>query len=319
MKTGYFFMNETQTYLKAKKVLTYFVIAGLAFLSALNYQLFVFPNDFAPAGLNGLCTMIQYVLGIKVSFMNLAINVPLAILIYFRVSKVIATRSMVFVLTFSGALILLDSIDISVLAYSTENGTSTILGPLVAGIINGAIYSMLVHSCAYTGGTDFVASLVRKHRPELNFFWVVFVMNALVAILSFFVYSYQIEPVLLCIMYSFMSSTVSDRVLKSGRSAIRFEIITDYPEELSNAIISRLHHSATVIPAKGMYTGHETNILVCIINKAQVSVLASIIHQYPKTFAVMSSVNEVMGNFKHLNNEGKENNNILDTGDISAV
>ena len=311
--------HQQSTHSKFKIALTYIVVAGLAFLSALNYQLFVFPNNFAPAGLNGLCTMIQYVLGIKVSFMNMAINVPLAILIFFRVSKVIASRSMVFVLTFSGSLILLDYMDISVLAYATENGTSTILGPLVAGIINGAIYSLLVQSCAYTGGTDFVACLVRKHRPELNFFWVVFAMNAFVAIMSFFVYDYQIEPVLLCIIYSFMSSTVSDRVLKSGRSAIRFEIITDYPEQLSNAIITRLHHSATVIPAKGMYTGHETHILVCIINKAQVSALAAIIHEYPHTFAVMSSVNEVMGNFKHLNNEGKEENNILDTGDISAV
>ena len=108
-------------------------------------------------------------------------------------------------------------------------------------------------------------------------------------------------------------------VLKSGRAAIRFEIITEHPDELSKAIIDRLHHSATVVPAKGMYTGHSTNILVCVINKTQVAVLASIIRQFPNTFAVMSSVNEVMGNFKHLNNEGKENNNILDTGDVSAV
>ena len=312
-------MNPSKAFSTARKAFTYLIIAGLAFLSALNYQLFVFPNNFAPAGLNGLCTMIQYVMHIKVSFMNIAINVPLAILIFFLVSKVIATRSMVFVLTFSGSLLLLDYVDISFLAYETANGTSTILGPLVAGVINGAIYSILVQSCAYTGGTDFVACLMRKNRPQLNFFWIVFAMNALVAILSFFVYDYQIEPVLLCIMYSFMSSTVSDRVLKSGRSAIRFEIITDYPEELSHDIITKLHHSATVVPAKGMYSGRETNILVCIINKAQISNLAALIHQYPNTFAVMSSVNEVMGNFKHLNTEGKENNNILDTGDVSAV
>ena len=220
-------MNDSNQYQLAKKVLTYFVVAGLAVASAFNYQLFVFPNNFAPAGLNGLCTMIQYVLGIKVSFMNLAINVPLAILVYFRVSKVIATRSMVFVLTFSGVLMLLDHVDISMIAYSTPNGTSTIVGPLTAGIINGAIYALLVSSCAYTGGTDFVAALVRKHRQDLNFFWVVFAMNAFVAVMSFFVYSYQIEPVLLCIIYCFMSSTVSDRVLKSGRAATFVDKITN--------------------------------------------------------------------------------------------
>ncbi len=108
------------------------------------------------------------------------------------------------------------------------------------------------------------------------------------AILSFFVYDYKIEPVLLCILYSFMSSSVSDRVLKSGRSAIRFEIITDYAAQISQEIITKLNHSATLVPGKGMYSGHETNILVCIINKTQIPVLGSIIRSYPNTFAVMN-------------------------------
>ena len=308
-----------QSRLSLKKVLTYVVIVGLAVVSAVNYQLFIFPNRFAPAGLNGLCTMVQYVFGISVSSMNLMINIPLAMLVYFKVSRSIAVRSMTFVLTFSVALTLLEYIDLSAFAYATDTGTSTILGPLVAGIVNGSVYSQLAQGGAYTGGTDFVAALIRKNRPGLNFFGVIFILNAVVAFISYFVYGFQIEPVILCIIYCFMSSTVSDKVVKSGRQAIRFEIITENPKEISEAIITRLHHSATLIPGKGMYSGRETNVLICVINKAQVSVLASIVRSYPHTFAVMSSVNEVMGNFKQINNEGKESNNLLDTGDTSAV
>ena len=302
-----------------KKCFTYVVIIGLALISAINYQLFVFPNKFAPAGLNGLCTMIQYVLGINVGYMNLIINIPLAIIVYKYVSKVISLRSMVYVISFSLALIVLDKIDIGEFAYATDNGTSTILGPLVAGIINGACYSMLIKACSSTGGTDFVATLVRKRHAEMNFMWIVFSLNTLVAFMSFFVYDYKIEPVLLCILYSFMSSSVSDKVLKSGRSAIRFEIITDHAEQISQEIITRLNHSATLVPGKGMYSGHETNILVCIINKTQIPVLGSIIRAYPNTFAVMSSVTEVMGNFKHMTTNGTESNIFLDSGDGSGV
>lgn len=308
-----------QSRLSLKKVLTYIVIVGLAVVSAVNYQLFIFPNRFAPAGLNGLCTMVQYVFGISVSSMNLMINIPLAMLVYFKVSRSIAVRSMTYVLSFSAALTLLEYIDLSAFAYATDTGTSTILGPLVAGIVNGSVYSQLAQGGAYTGGTDFVASLIRKNRPGLNFFGVIFALNAVVAFISYFVYDFQIEPVILCIIYCFMSSTVSDKVVKSGRQAIRFEIVTDHPREISDAIITRLHHSATLIPGKGMYSGRETNVLICVINKAQVSALASIVRSCPNTFAVMSSVNEVMGNFKQINNEGKESNNLLDTGDTSAV
>ena len=302
-----------------KKALTYAVIVGLALISALNYQLFVFPNRFAPAGLNGLCTMVQYISGITVSSLNLVINLPLAFLVYKKVSRSIAVRSMTYVLSFSAFLTLLEYIDLSAFAYATDTGTSTILGPLVAGIVNGSVYSQLAQGGAYTGGTDFVASLIRRKNPGLNFFSVIFGLNATVAFISYFVYGFQIEPVILCIIYCFMSSTVSDKVVKNGRMAIRFEIITENPKEISDAIITRLGHSATLIPGKGMYSGRETNVLICVINKAQVALLASIVKSYPNTFAVMSSVNEVMGNFKNMNTEGKENDNLLDTGDTSAV
>ena len=54
-----------------KRVWTYLVIVAVAMLAALNYELFVFPNSFAPSGLNGICTIIQYVSGISVGYMSL--------------------------------------------------------------------------------------------------------------------------------------------------------------------------------------------------------------------------------------------------------
>lgn len=302
-----------------RKVFTYAIILLLAFGNAVSYHLFVFPNQFAPSGLNGLCTIIQELFGLNVGYLSLIINIPLALVVFRLVNRKLAFRSMVYVLVFSAMLVVLEKVDLSNFAYSTDNGTSTILGPLVAGIISGFVYGILVKCSAYTGGMDYVASLVRIKRPDLNFFYVTFVINVAVAFISYFVYGYQIEPVLLCILYSFMSSTVSDNMLKSGRSAIRFEIITDTPEELSQAIIEKLHRSATLIPAKGMYSGQEKNILICVINKSQIAALSKIIRNHPNSFAVMSSVNEVMGNFKKLNTESKENKDFLDSGESSAV
>ena len=93
-----------------------------------------------------------------------------------------------------------------------------------------------------------MAAVVHKKHPEMGFFWIIFLINAIVAGCSYFVYGYQVEPVILCILYSFMSSTVSDRVVRGRRSAVRCEIITDCPEEISEAIITRMHHTATLVP-----------------------------------------------------------------------
>ena len=84
----------------AKKTLTYAVIAVVAVICALNYELFVFPNRFAPSGINGICTMIQYIFGINIGYLSLIINIPLATAVYLLVSKPLAIRSMVYVGTF---------------------------------------------------------------------------------------------------------------------------------------------------------------------------------------------------------------------------
>ena len=298
-----------------KKVWTYLVIAAVALAASVNYELFVFPNQFAPSGLNGICTMIQHIWGISVGYLSLIINVPLALWCYFEVSKPVATRSMVYVVMFSLGLIILDHVDLSAFHYATENGTSKILGPLVAGIIQGYVYSILMKASAYSGGTDFISAVVHKRNPTKSVLGLSFTINVFIAIASYFVYGYQMEPVILCILYSFMSSTVGDRLMKSGREAICFEIITDHPEEISKEIIEKTHHSTTLLPAKGMYSGKQTNMLICVVNKTQAAAVARICRSYPNTFAVMDPVGEVMGNFKNLSTSGREVKEILDSGD----
>lgn len=299
----------------AKKVWTYCAIAGVALLAALSYELFVFPNKFAPSGLNGICTMIQHLTGFSVGYLSLLINIPLAIWCYRVVSKPLAVRSMVYVVVFSLGLLILDHVDLSGIAYATDNGTSKILGPLVAGINMGYCYYVLVHASAYSGGIDFVAAIIHKKHPNKNFFGVNFGINTCIAIASFFVYDFKMEPVILCILYSFASTTVGDRLMRSGKSAIRFEIITDYPDQISQEIIEHLHHSATVLPAKGMYSGHPTSILVCVVNKTQVAALCTIVQKYPRSFAIMDQVQEVVGNFKTVDDHGKVVHGMLDHGD----
>lgn len=298
-----------------KKAWTYLVIACVGIIGALNYELFVFPNQFAPSGVNGICTIIQHVFDISVGSLSLVINVPLAILCYFKVSKPIALRSMVYVITFSLGLLIFEHVDLSMFAYSTENGTSKIMGPLVAGIIQGFDYSILARASAYSGGTDFVSALIHVKYPQKSVYGMTFAMNVIIAVTSYFVYGYQMEPVIMCILYSFTSSTLVERRVKSGREAVCFEIITDYPQEISDEIIRKVKHTTTLIPAKGMYSGRETHMLICVVNKTQVSAVSRIIRKYPYTFAVMDPVSEVMGNFKSLNTDGSCVRDMLDHGD----
>ena len=70
-----------------KKTVSYLMVIFIALMMALNYTLFVFPNKFAPAGVNGIFTMIQDMLHFKLSYTSILLNVPLAIVVFFCISR----------------------------------------------------------------------------------------------------------------------------------------------------------------------------------------------------------------------------------------
>ncbi len=282
---------------KKNIIFSYGVVLAMACLMALNYRILILENAFAPAGLNGIATMIQYKLNFSVGYMSLLINVPLCVLAFFFVDRDYALKSLVFSVSFSLFLLLFQyGIDLERFTYKTAS--STILAPLTAGVINGFIYGNVIRSNGSTGGTDIVAACVHEKKPEMNLVWIIFAMNCAVAGASYFVYDHKLEPVILCILYSFLTSKVSDSLLRGGKEQLKFEIITKNPEAMSREIMEKLHHGVTVIPAKGMYSGTDLHMIVCIINKHQIAKLRAIINSYPGTFANVTQADEIFGNFK---------------------
>ena len=58
---------------------TLILVPFFALAMALSYKLFIFPNNFAPSGVGGIATMIQYVLKFNAGYLNLLINIPILI------------------------------------------------------------------------------------------------------------------------------------------------------------------------------------------------------------------------------------------------
>jgi len=297
---------------KLKIAASYGVVILVALMMALNYQLFVFPNSFAPAGLNGIFTMVQYVFGFKFSYTTIILNIPLAIAAYFINSKPRALRSLTYCLSFSVFLMLLDYVDLSAFVYTST--ISTLVGPLVAGLITGFGGYVMHKLNACYGGTEFIAGFIHRYMPNVNFFNIIFVLNISVAFVSYFVYGYKMEPVLMCIVYCFGSSSVRDSLNRRHESAVRCEIITEHAQEIQERIIHQLHHSATVISGKGAYSGGDKTILLCVVNSTQVSEVTKLVSEYPDSFVIIGSVTRIVGNFKRLDSHGKPETVFFDQG-----
>ena len=288
-----------------KRITRYVIIILIAILLAFNYQLFVVENNFAPAGLNGIATMVQYKTGFSIGYMSLIINVPLCIWAYFFVQKRFAKYSLCFCVTYSLAFLYLQKLGLEEFQYKSM-GHDTIFPAILSGVISGVVYGICFRNNASTGGTDIVSKYISKKKPELNFFWVTFVINSIVAVVSFFVYAtkdsagnmiYDYKPVCLCITYSFLSSYVGSAIIRGAKSACKFTIITSHPEEITAEISEKLHHGSTQIEAMGSFTHETKTVLICVINKHQIIELNKILKKYDNTFSFAETVNEIYGKF----------------------
>ncbi len=287
----------------SKTIMSYLIIIVSAIILAINYHIFIIENNFAPAGLNGIATMIQYKTGFSISYMSLIINIPLCILAYFLIDRDFAFKNFAFTLAYSLSYLYMQGFDLSYFKYDAQ-GHDTIFPVIISGIISGWVYGATFKHNSTSGGLAIVSKYISKARPDANFFYVTFALNGVVAIASLFVYSdgssISYKPVVLCIGYCFISNFVGNWMMKGTKTAYKFTVITKHPDELTDEITHVIKHGATKISAIGGYTGDEKTVLICVVNKNQLVDFKKIIDKYDNTFSFYEQVNETYGNFKRI-------------------
>ena len=262
-------------------------------LLALDYYMFVFPNSFAPGGVDGFCTMIQYLFKLNIGYLSLIFNVPLLIASFFVLNKLFTLKSIIFILTFSAVSILPEHVDMTFLLYYTENGTSTVLAPIVAGVIRGLLYVITIKCGGCAGGVDIIGELIHKYKPHIDLMNIIFAINVCVAVMAYFVYDFKLEPTVCSIIYTFVSRTVSMQVQANQKERIRVEIITAEAYRLCAEICNVLHQKATVVKVNSAHTDSEYKMVICVTEKKAVPSLERMVKSYPDAIMFESSVKDM--------------------------
>lgn len=107
----------------------------------------------------------------------------------FFVEKDFALKTLAYCLIYSGVYLLLSKTNVLNSFRYDSKGADTIYPVLISGVISGFAYGFAFRRNGSTGGTDVISKFVNKKSPYLNFFWVLFALNATVAIASYFVYT----------------------------------------------------------------------------------------------------------------------------------
>ncbi len=277
----------------------YATIAGVIVGTA--YHFFQNSNGFAPGGVGGLATITHYWLKGRIdwSILMIAFNLPIFVLVSAFINKKLGAILSLYLVVQSFIPRLYTAIGwMPYSAMNNQEDFNIVFACIATGVISGFGFSLMLKRFGASGGTYGISALIKKFKPEQNIAYVAFIMDASVVLIAFFVYGMKITPVICTLLNLFIANVIVDHGLSGIKSGYKFEIITNHPDELSQELLSRLHHGVTEIRVHGMYSDTDKYMLVCIINKRQIGVMMKILKNYPDTFASFEKVNEVFGNFK---------------------
>lgn len=276
-----------------KRLSVFSIILISAIIRAISIHSFIVPNTFAPGGITGIAAIIEIITDGKVNsgYIIFALNVPLLILAFRLIDKKFAIRSLLSILIVSGLTVLLSIINFPVYSPKTEK----ILPAIAGGVLGGTALAMMLKVGGSTGGTDIIAALIQRKYSAISVSKIIFILDAAVVLASGLIFN-SVTPILLAIIEIYMGTKVSESILQGFKTALKFEIVTDRPDELAEIIMRELNRGVTCIPVKGMHTKADRAILVCVVRKRQISAFHKLIKTYaPDSFAYITQASEVIG------------------------
>jgi uncharacterized membrane-anchored protein YitT (DUF2179 family) len=281
----------------------YFWIVVGSILTAASINVFLVPYKIAPGGVTGLATVIHYLSNARfpVGMTMLALNIPL----FMAGIKFIGKKFII--LTLFSTFLLSFVIDLSepytsafVERYFSrfeglEAAPDLLLYSIFGGSLMGVGLGLVFKSGATTGGTDLAARILNHFIPRLTMGQAMFLIDASVVVFAAIVFNS-----FLLAMYAtvtlYISSKVIDVLLEGINFAKALFIISDESQEIAQRIMKDLNRGVTALKGKGMYTGNDKQVLMCVVHRSEFAQLKEIVTEIDrKAFIVLSDIREVLG------------------------
>ena len=143
--------------LLAKRTAFFDVAATLltALLVSIGMHVFIYPNDFAPSGVDGLAAMLQRITGVNAGIFTFAINLPLLIVAWFLLKRRYVLYTLLYTVLLSGCLVLWESV--SLYQYVAESDR---LLPAVFGGIAQGLTGIMIRLGASSGGVEALQAML---------------------------------------------------------------------------------------------------------------------------------------------------------------
>lgn len=270
------------------------LIACLVISLAFNYL--IIPNKILSGGLTGITIVIDYFTGLGVGLLYFILNIPIFVFAYKELGKRFIAYSAVAVV---GVSILLDFLPSKPIFVTKDPMLAAIYG----GIMIGVAVVLWIRTGGSGGGMDIVSIILNK-RYGYSVGQVSLILNAVVILLSTFLYS--LEQTMYTLITIFVSSKVIDG-LQTVQSIKTVMIVSNHSKQITDLIWTKLNRGVTYLDGSGAYSHFETKIIMCVMTRFEIAELKRLVLQIdPQAFITINTTDEVVGHFRQGRAKPKE-------------
>lgn len=261
-----------------------FITLG-AFLVAIGLEIFLVPNSIIDGGIIGISILVAHLTGVPIGVYTFVFNLPFLIVGYQMIGRTFAFTTLLSVTLLSVFVSLLNAFH------------PLTVDPLLAAVFGGVVLGIGVGTIIRYGGsldgTEIVAILFTRRLAfsvgEIVMFFNIFILGS-----AGFVFGW--DHAMYSLIAYFVAFKMIDITIEGLNESKSVTIISDNPDEISDAIQSRLGRGVTHIYGKGGYTGEDKELLYVIVTRLEVAKLKSIVLEYdPGAFIAIEHVADVMG------------------------
>ncbi len=275
----------------------YVLIMIASLIQAVSLRIFFVPANLASGGVSGISQLINHFTNWPIGLMILIGNVPLFLLGWrFLGGSRFALRTAVAIVSYSLLTDLLLKIPIfttyaNILINDLKG--DIFLNSLYGAIISGIGYGLVYRARGTSGGSDILARILNKWRG-VSMTQSYLMVDTLVILSAGFVFGWK--QALYAMITLYVSGLVSETVLEGGGTVRTAMIVTNKPEDISARVMEDLERGVTVLEGTGAFTGTSKPVLYCVITRAEVATLKTIVHEIdPEAFMVIGVAHEALG------------------------
>lgn len=277
------------------------IVIGSA-IAAFAMDLFLIPYQIAPGGASGLSLVVHYIINeiVSTGMLIILINIPLFVISFWRFGKIFALKSILGTVIFSVLVDLLRPIANNAVAnlFVRSDGTmhtDLLLFSLYGGVLLGIGFGLVLRAGASTGGSSLGAQLLNRLLPSVTTGIWLLILDAIVVVLAAVVFG-NIVFSLYSIIVIYISSMLMDVMVEGINHAKAVYIISDQAAQIKEQLLYQLKRGVTTLVGKGAYSGSEKNVLLCVVQHAQVHELKRIVASIDENaFVVLTDAKEVLG------------------------